>query len=39
MNIYKFYNKPKELIPWHPDDPENIGIIEHKKKWTISSRK
>jgi len=31
MNIYKFYNKPKELIPWHPDDPENIGIIEHKK--------
>jgi len=31
MNIYQFYNKPKELINWHPDDPENTGIIEHKK--------
>jgi len=31
MNIYKLYNKPKELIPWHPTDPENTGKIEHKK--------
>ena len=31
MNIYKFYNKPKELINWHPDDTENIGQVEYKK--------
>jgi len=31
MNIYKFYNKPKELITWHPDDLENNGQVEYKK--------
>jgi len=30
MNIYKLYNKPKELEYWDTNDPENTGKIEQK---------